>query len=107
MGGMAQFLSHAAWQGGCGSVRPVCGQKNSLLTCGRKRFSADSIAIAGTPGGIVEALCPSGQRYDKSGFVQAVLNYEAEKRPAAEGRCSHCMLEEFKRAGCGLAVATN
>jgi phosphoglycolate phosphatase len=69
-------------------------------------FCADSIAIAGTPGEIVEALAPQVSEMTKAELLQ-LLNYEAENAPQAEAVPLIALLEVFKTRGLTLGVATN
>jgi phosphoglycolate phosphatase len=70
------------------------------------RFDRDSIAIAGTPAEVADALQPHLPQYDTR-RLQTILNEEAAKAPQMEAVALAPLLQALKERGLRLGVATN
>ncbi|WP_342716109.1 HAD family hydrolase [Marivita hallyeonensis] len=71
-----------------------------------QRFSPDSVAIAGTPFEIVQALSPEFPNMSDRELLQ-VLNAEAVSAPMREAVPLAALLHRLKSVGLKLGVATN
>ena len=70
------------------------------------KFAPDSVAIAGTPSDIAQALAPLFPQMSIQD-MQRVVNDEAERAPQKEAVPLIPLLTDFKERGLALGVATN
>ncbi|WP_299965729.1 HAD family hydrolase [uncultured Roseobacter sp.] len=71
-----------------------------------RRFAPDSIAIAGTPGEVADALLPHLDGWSRPGLI-GLINTEAETAPQVEVVPLVPYLEALRARGLRLGVATN
>lgn len=71
-----------------------------------RRFAPDSVAIAGTPGDVADALMPHFPGAEVDRFLD-LINEEAETAPQAEAVPLAPLLDGLKTRGLALGVMTN
>jgi len=71
-----------------------------------RRFAPDSVAIAGTPGEVADALMPHFPGAEVDRFLD-MINEEAETAPQAEAVPLAPLLDGLKTRGLALGVMTN